>query len=725
MGQIQEKYCAYGVCLIGLAVGISSATAQETQGGQASQDQTPAEIEEVVIYGRQSPYYRLSETATKTDRDLLETPLSVTILNKNFLEDLRTETVSDAYAYTLGLSQSGVLANGFTLRGLPSDLQNIQVDGLPGLASRFGSPTTANIERIEVLKGPASVLYGLMEPGGLVNITTKRPSADRLTILSGTAQSYAGETSDFGDDLGGTITIDSTGPIGGNERFLYRLVASYENINSFRDGVTYKNIFIFPSLSYQFTDNILATVGLEYVKEEGDADDGLVAVNDDIDLTAPLDVRYQEDGDFDNDKGIVGFFRLDYDIGANTLFRVNARSVFHEDERRLFENNRVNDAADPFQSTLRRRDRHQLNKRQYHFLDTNLAHKFDTGPLRHSVLAGFNGGFERSDFERIRFGSSITPNISVFEPEFGVGVPVAETAGTDRITDRWNYGFYAQDVVDIGRYVTLMFGARYDRQIVDFKEQVSGFTDDQTTEAFLPQGGIVIKPTDFLSIYASYTESFSPNSVERRAADGSSFDPEEGNQIEIGAKATFLDERINATFAVFDIEKTNILERNTNGDWELLGELESKGFEFELQALPIQNWQFRMGYAYVDSIVSDSDTVELIGARNSFAPEHDFFIWSRYNFPNPVLGGVVGASLGVNFESTRFTDENRAAVATPVELPSYARADMGLYYETETFGLALNVENLFDQRYYTGGSRDTKIYPGDPRLITLSTRFKF
>lgn len=679
-------------------------------------------VELIVVTGHQTPYVRLSQTATKTGQDLFDTPLSVSILNQTFLEDLRSETLSDAYPYTLGLSQSGSNANSFSLRGLPSDLQNVQIDGLPGLASRFGSPTTANIERVEVLKGPASVLYGLMEPGGLINIVTRRPQAERADTLNLTLQSYASDTSGFGEDNGATLTWDSTGPLTSDERWLYRLIVSAEHIDSFRDGVGYDNLYIFPSLSWQLSADALITVGLEYANEEGDADDGLVAVNNDINLTAPINVRYQEDGDFDNDRGLVAFARLDYDLSADLRLRVNYRSVFHEDERKVFENNRVNDAANPLDATLRRRDRHQLNGREYHFVDANFAWNFNTGAIGHNLLAGLNGGFEQSDFERIRFGSAITPDISVFDPQAGTGIPSAITSGSDRITDLWNYGVYVQDMIEISEPVSIMIGARYDRQDVDYIEQVSGFTDEQSSESFLPQGGIVYRVTDRLSLYASYSQSFNPNSIERRAADGSSFDAEEGSQREIGLKASLWNERVNFTFAGFEIEKSNILERDTNGDWALIGALESRGVEAELQALPVENWQFRLGYAYVDSIVAQSPTAALVGARNAFAPVHDAFLWTRYNYPQTVMGGTVGVSLGLNYESGRVTN---ASAATQVALPAYTRVDTGVYFDTDRYRLALNIENLTDETYFTGGSNDTRLYPGDPRLVTLSLRVGF
>lgn len=694
----------------------------QPQARKAGPDQDEQQIlDTVIVTGEQVPYMRLSETATKTNLDLLDTPLSVTMLNKAFLEDLHSERLADAYPYTLGLSQSGTNANSFSLRGLSASLQNVQVDGLPGLASRFGSPTTANIERVEVVKGPASVLYGLMEPGGLVNIVTKKPEEEASNTLYLTTRSYAGNTSDFGDDTGASLTFDSTGSLTADSKWLYRLVASMETEDSFRDGVSYDNFYLFPSLTYRFSPDAEATFGLEYVKEEGDADDGLAAVNNDIDQTAPINVRYQEDGDFDNDQGLVAFARVNWDVSESTSLRLNVRSVFHEDERKLYENNRVIDATALEDAKLRRRDRHQLNKREYHFVDLNMSHEFDTGPVHHNLLAGINGGFERADYERIRFGSIISPNISILDPEFGVGQPAAITSGSDRITDYLNYGAYIQDVADLTDWLSIMAGGRYDRQDVDFTEQNTGVTNDQTSDVFLPQAGIVIRPNDLLSLYASYTESFNPNSVEKRDVNGNAFDPEMGEQTEAGIKATLFDERLNLTFAAFDIEKTNIIETNLDGELQLLGGLESQGAEFEMQALPLENWQIRFGYAYTDSVISESPNEALVGRRNAFAPVHDAFFWTRYNLPRQVWNGTVGASIGVNYESDRVTN---ASPSTQVELPGYTRLDLGFYYEVERYRVALSIENVTDETYYTGGTNDTRIFPGDPRLVVLSVKAK-
>ena len=680
-------------------------------------------IEKIVVFGSQESY--LNETvssATKTDASAFDIPLTVNIINDSFLKDLRAETLSDAYGYTTGLSESGINANSFTLRGLPANLQSVQVDGLPGLASRFGSPTTANIERVEILKGPASVLYGQLEPGGLINIISKRPSQTASVSLDVSLQSYATGVSGFIDDNGVTATLDATGALTADERLLYRFVASGEAIDSFRDDVQFRNYYFYPSITYLATDTASLTLGLEYLNEEGRADHGLVAINNDIDLTAPVNVRYQEPQDEDNDEGIVLFATLDWSIRPSLRLTANWRGVWHEDNRILFENNRVNDAPDPANATLRRRDRNQLNKRRYHFLDLNLRNEFDTGALRHEVLLGFNGGFERRDFERIRFGVNVAPHISVLNPVWGEGVPSSIRSGTDRITDLWNYGVYFLDVVHLGEHWVLTAGGRYEEQDVDFTEQRSGRKADQRTDAFVPMIGLVFKPSDSWSVYASYGESFDPNSVERTDVDNDPFEPEEGEQYEIGAKASFFDDRATWTFAYFDIEKTNIVERNLEGDYELLGALESRGIETELLALPIHNWQAKLGYAYVDAVVAHSPSETTRGNPMAFAPEHDLYLWTRYNFDRLVLGGQLGVSLGINYESERFT---HASLGDRVELPDYLRVDIGAYYETEHISVAFNFENLFDEKYFIGGSRDTRLYPGDPRKFTLSFTMNF
>lgn len=677
------------------------------------------EVEVVHVIGKQESYLNTAvSSATKGLSDPFDIPLTVNIINDVFLSDLRAKTLSDAYGYTTGLSQSGINANSFTLRGLPANLQSIQVNGLPGLASRFGSPTTANVERIEVLKGPASVLYGQLEPGGIVNISTKKPKVEQAINFEISAQTYDTDVSSLGEDNGFTTTLDATGALTANKNWLYRLIVSTDSINSYRDNVDQESYYVFPTLTYRISDISDVTFGIELVKENAKADQGLVALNNDINQTASINTRYQEDGDVDNDEAVVLFATYKGVINDNFDLTANWRSVWHEDNRILFENNRVNDDD----GTLRRRDRNQLNKREYHFIDINSRGNIDIGSTEHELILGLNTGFEKRDFERIRFGSSITPDIDVFNPVLAEGEPLAIQSGNDRVTDLFNYGIYLQDIIHFNEQWTVLAGIRYEKQFVDFIEQVSDEINDQITDAFVPSLGVVYKATDTLSLYASYGESFNPNSVEDTNVDGGSFDPEEGKQFEVGFKAFLFEEKANISIAYFDILQDNIVETNDNGDDELLGEVESSGVEVEFLAQPIDNWQIKAGYAYIDSIISKSPTETTEGNPTAFAPKNDFYLWTRYNATKTFKGWLTGVSLGINHESERFTSSD---TTTRVALPTYTTFDTAIYFEKEKYSIALNIENIFDKRYFDGGTRDTQLYPGEPRKISLTFSTQF
>lgn len=692
--------------------------------GNAQAQELKQNVDEVItVVGKQESYLNTAvSSATKGLSDPFDLPLTVNIINDVFLNDLRAQTLADAYGYTTGLSQSGVNANSFTLRGLPASLQSIQVNGLPGLASRFGSPTTANVERIEVLKGPASVLYGQLEPGGLVNITTKKPQAESAIQFDVSLQTYETDVSSAGNDNGVSTTFDATGALTDDERWLYRFIASGETKDSFRNDVSYENYYLFPTLTYRISDISDLTFGLEIVKENGTADQGLVAVNNDINQTASIDTHYQEKGDSDDDEATVLFATFNSELNENFDLTVNWRSVWHEDQRILFENNRVNDADEFTEATLRRRDRNQLNKREYHFIDANTRGTISVGNIEHNILAGINIGSEKRDFERIRFGSSITPDINISQPILNEGVPESIQTGSDRTTDLWNYGAYLQDTIHINDQWIVMAGLRYEKQDVDFIERTGDVTDSQQTDALVPMAGLVFKANESLSVYASYGESFNPNSVEDSDVNDDAFDPEEGEQFEVGFKAFMFDNKANISFSYFDITKDNIVERNENGDDELLGALESTGAEVELLAQPIDNWQIKAGYAYVDSTVVSSPDETVKGNPVAFAPKNDFYLWTRYNLTQTIKGWVTGASLGINHESERFTNSDSL---TRVALPSYTTVDAGIYFEQENFSVAFNIENIFDELYFDGGSRDTQLYPGEPRKLSLTLSTKF
>ena len=676
-----------------------------------SPQDSPSADDTIVVVGQQNSYLnpRVS-TATKTDIDPLDTPNTVNIINQQFLKDIRATSLADAYGYTTGLTRSGVNADSFTLRGMPADLNTIQVNGLPGLASRFGSPTTANIERVEILKGPASIMYGQVQPGGMINIITKKPQEEAAINYDIATRTYDTGVSGFGDDNGLTGTIDATGPLNSSKTWLYRMIISGKDADSYRNDVDQHNYYLFPTLTYRPSEITELTFGLELESEQRVADNGIAALNNDIHQVAPIDTHYQSADDTDEDKGTAAFASFKTALIDDFDLTIDWRSVWHEDTRDLYETRDINNVT----QTVSVRDRDQVNKREYHYLDVRTTGSVWTGNIEHQVLIGTNLGFEKKDFLRETYA---TTKLDFLNPQDPTGRNQKKYKQDHRITEYTNYGLYAQDTMYLNPSWTLMGGLRYTRQDVDFDYVSKSSSDTQTTDALVSQAGIVYKVLEGTSLYASYGESFNPNSVEKKDSHDKAFDPEKGRQYEVGTKTNIINEKTNLTVAYFDIKKSNVVDKNDAGNYQLLGEIRSKGIETEMLALPIDNWQIKLGYAYVDSQVAENPDPSIQGNRTPMTAYHDAYFWTKYNFPYEIAGGVVGTTLGANYESARYTSEDPS---DRVRLPSYVTVDIGVHYDIDQYRASLNVGNLFDKEYYVGGKDSHRLYTGAPRTITLS-----
>ena len=670
-------------------------------------------LEEIIVVGKQQSYFeKARKTAMKMEADDLETPFSLSVLNATMLEDLKANTLEDAYGYISGFSRSGTNANSFTIRGLSADLQNIQVDGLPGLVSRFGSPVTANIERVEVLKGPASVLYGWMDPGGMLNIVTKKPQAETYRSVDVTYQHFIDQ-----NEGGLEGSIDLTGPLNDDGTIMYRLVAGGETEDSFRNYVEEDTLYFYPSLAFQLSDKTRLDLQFEYTKEDRSGDDGLFVLNQDLSTIAPIETYYQEPGDSDNDKGYAFSLSLEHQASDNLTASFRWRSVFHEDERDLYESNAVRP-----DNTLRRRNRNQYNNRKYHFFDANVNYHID-GAIEQNILAGVNGGYEYRQYDRLAFDTR-GANVDIYDPVY-TGQILEDDPGNFRKWNLYNVGAYLFDRFTINEHLTLVAGVRFDYQEGDYEyyylDNDDTGEDETNTSSTNFNGGIVYRVNDRLSLYASYAQSFNPQTVATYDQHGDQLDPEQGEQFEAGVKLAALDGRLNLNAAWFDISKENVVENN--GDYnELVGKITSNGIEVNLQYQATDTLQFQGGYTYVDAEVAETFNEDALNNVPAFAPAHSAFLWMRYNYPREVLGGLLGASLGVRYESDRFTDEESSK---RVLLPEYTVVDAALYYERNRMKYAVNIANLTNKVYYTGGSNDYKIYPAEPLKISLSARIDF
>ena len=684
--------------------------------GNLSTSNIDEKLESVLIVGSQDSYYdQYSSTSMKGEFDDKESPYSTAVTNKTLINDIQALRLEDTFDYTTGVSKAGKGADSFTIRGFDVDLQNIQVNGMPGLINRFDSPSTRNIEKIEVVKGPASVLYGNMEAGGFLNIQTKLPQAENKITLETTYETYASSNSSFGSDSGYTLALDATGEV--KKDLYYRFIAVKEDLNSFRDDVEFDNIYIYPSLLWNISEQTSLLLAMEYGKEEGSADNGLAAINNDINKIASINTVYQEKNDFDNDEGTAIDINLQHNFLNDSVLNVSLRSVFHEDERKLFESNKVDDST----QTLIRRNRHQFNERDWHSLDTNYQFSAKTSNIVHNMTAGLAANYRKTDFDRKVFDKNLSPNISIYNPVHG------GTAGTDegnrRKTEYKSTAVYFQDKMDIGEDFVFVASARADRTKVEFDclrdEGASCKDNSDSSNNFVGSLGLVYKLNSLVSLYSSIGQSYDPITVEKVDKSGEGLDSEESKQIEFGAKFN-IDEQFSATTSIYKINKENVSEKVSGTTYyELAGEIESKGFEADIQWLPTKNWQIKTGYSYNKAEYVEGENKDL---KPSNTPKRTAFVFTRYNIPTKIYDGILGLSTGLSYRDKIYTSSSESK---RVELPSYTRWDMGVYYDKKDWSLSLNVENLTDKEYFESGKDDYRIYAAEPRKITFNFKKSF
>ena len=686
-----------------------------------------------------------TDTGTKTPTPQRDIPMSISVMNHAFLADLRAERLADVYQYITGLSfNDSSNLGGFSIRGFESssNLKNIMVDGMSGLASRFSTPPTANLERVEVLKGPAAILYGYMEPGGLVNMVTKKPQARQKTEIFTSLKSYATDISELGSDPGYTVMIDSTGPITADKRLRYRMIVEYEDIESFRRNRFQRNFYVMPSLMYAWSPDTSLTVGAEVLEEKRAADEGLVALLNRTDTLPSFDVVYQNKDDWQSDSGLVFSANFKHRFSNNWLLNVNARRVLHSDSSHLLRSQTVVARTPITDSFVTRRVRIQENERNYAYLDATLQGELETGKIKHRLLLGVTAGQDQNLFEQIAIGTGTTAslNVNVYNPVLGAAYP-SLPLGTIR-DQRFNtQGFYGQLQTNLTSKLKSVVSLRHDRQDVDFKQERPTLLDGSDSSATVPSFGLVYQPSDQMSFYASYAESFHPviNSFSQEDINGVSgkWDPELADQVEVGLKFDFPNQGLTLTAAVFEINKSNITEdtglstpANTPGVtyWVVVGNIKSQGGEIDLQYRPRPHIQFRAGYAYTDAAISGSRTVANIGAPARNVPVHSANFWARYNFANGALKGL-GVGTGIVYQSERLGVTTNDP-ALQFRMSGYYKADTALYYNWRNYSFSLNVKNVLDKRYIPGGGTGTtagnvRIQPGEPRQVLASVRVTF
>ena len=729
--------------LVPLALVSSGLQAQET----LPKDDT---LQEVTVTAKIDTYTAHDTSiGSKFPVNVMDVPATVQVLNQSFIADKLAVSLEDLYPYVVGMTREGPAAAGFTLRGYTNSatntlINNLTTDGLPGGASRFGSPTTANVERVEVLKGPGSVLYGSMNPGGLINIVTKSPSAKQVNRASFSAGDYAGNQGKAGTGFQGMF--DSTGPIDPEQHWLYRFIGSYEDAPAWRQFDFARNYYVFPSLTRRFGENTEVTVKAEFHRERRFAiqDQALVAPGNLV-ANVPSDhsIVYQDPQNEAFDRGNVYNLTAKHHFENGWTANLNYRNVSHADGRRILENRSINVAVPLSNSTITQRLRDTYNTRDYAYYDLNAYREFGPDSFKNTLLLGVSDGFETHRFTRYIFQNVIGAPISVYNPVHGlVTYPTVNATTGARptqiaISKYYNFGIYVSDQIKFGEHWVASLGLRREKYRTLYFDEAVLLNGNQINpgqrnnpESTVPSFGLVFQPSGSLSLYASYAESFKPTPPNSVAFGAPLPPPEKANQKEIGVKANLFDRRMEVLLSLYDIQRTDVVEPVPNVFDPVTGiqvyralSNKSQGVELSINLQPVENWQTQIGFTYDDAHVTNSAATNLLNAKLANAPRESGNLWTRYNVPSGSLKGF-GAGLGIVYTGDRnaVVDNRSPQMLT---IPSNVRADIALYYRWRNYDFALNVNNVTDKSYIAGGDAPTDLVPGAPRKISALVNVKF
>ncbi|OPG73564.1 TonB-dependent siderophore receptor [Pseudomonas ogarae] len=645
-----------------------------------------------------------ASTASKSDVPIKEEAQSINVVTQQTLADYQVRSLNDAMKFVSGVSQGNTLGgsrDSLVKRGFgTNDDGSILRDGV---RSNLGHNFSATTERVEVLKGPASMLYGALEPGGLVNVISKKPEYTQSTTLSGSAYSEGG----------GTMALDTTGPLG-DTGLAYRLIAERGHEDYWRNYGVNESTLVAPSLAWT-GERASLNLSYEYNEYSNPFDRGTVFTDG-----HPADIDYNKrlDEPWAKSVGIreTATARFEYELSEAWKTRVtygwnNDRYSLSIAQPRL--SNGV------FQRAAN--GAHYDDETRYASWD--FMGKQELFGQRHDLLIGVDNQVSdqfRGKTYRGAYQSGFDPAAPVYG---GLGEPSRVNASQSDLSNKLtSSSVYLKDNWHLDDRWILVVGGRYQHYDQYSDQGLGGDYDvnrDDNGDAFVPFLGLVYKATETLSLYGNYSRSFKPNDVV--AEDRQTFDPEEGRSYEVGAKYDPLP-GLNINLALFDIVKKNVVTV-TDDIAQAAGKVGSQGLELDITGRLADRWDLIGTYAYTHTEILDDPADE--GHRLANAPKHTASLYLSHHLNVPAEFGAWHAGAGA-----RYVGERAANNANEFWLSSYTVADAFLRWESPVLGhktsLQLNVDNLFDKQYYPSSTgSELQVSVGEPRTARLSASVTF
>lgn len=663
-----------------------------------AQGNAPTQIIEITGRAERNPFAETSFSVTGTQADILDIPQSVSAVTKEVIREQGLLRLNDVAPYVAGVNEFSVYDD-LTIRGFRS-YDDRRVNGLRTYNNFWKQPFVAHLERVEVVKGPSSALFGDASPGGTVNLVTKKPLRQQRREVE---LRVGSEKERYG-------AVDLTGPLSADGRVLYRMNAAVEDSESFRNQFFHKGWLLAPSLSWLATDDTRVNLDIVLADDRSVLDRGQPNIDGAGRLgLVPIEIMVTQPGD--------RLDTVDRSLALNLEHRLSERwtlsaALMRYRYREKLQEHGLNYYVTPSVIDLYATDRDSR-------ADTSNAAvravgRFETGPVAHELVLGGDAA-RRKEFQ----ADGYTDNDTV--GRFDLLAPVYQARDFSSYTYiRGEYGgrldtqaLFVHDTLSLGPW-QLLVGLRHQRyEITPLGE------GKQTSTITLPRVGLVRKFGEDRSVYATYVEGFQPPDTYANAPGrGGPFKPEDSHLFEVGYKQRAFDGRVLFTASAYEIVKDNVIVYAgfVNGEdlYRQRGRERARGLELEASGRVAERLTVLANVAYNDARIVREEDPALVGAVKENAPRWAATLFARYD-----LGGGFGVGAGITHVGDRETFER------PLQLPAYTVGNVALYWKGDDVDLQLKVDNVSDEVHWTGGYNYGRVFPGSPRRVRLSAAYRF
>lgn len=739
--------------LVTIQTFVGAAQSTNLPPAASSDTNSPAQLPDVVVTGQGKPAAGnvVDITTLKLPTTLHETPRSVSVIEADRIREQNFRTPVDTFFYTPGVFANSTASGGyhFIARGFRMSPDETRIDGFTGFYVGGGqSPQMLyGVERIIALRGPAGLLYGAQAlPGGMLNIITKKPAEAQLTQIDLNSSTYAGNGLDFGDRFSLGAELDSTGPLTKDGRVLYRAIIAGDDSEQYTADVLNQTRYYSGALTFKLDadGNHTFTPLVQYAHNKRPAGaamvispstslntaDGLSGPINTSDLS-PLSVNLYEGGRTD-DMLVAGF---DLRSKLTEAFTLNTGYRFINYETDINQwTPQVNTGPQRTQlttaNTVSRVQAKSDADRYSHNFDVNGLYEFEPADWwKNLVQAGINGRQYHSE-SRTATGPLGTPQSPVNIYTGVAAAPVADVStgwGATALDNDFYWNTYVQNqAAFLDERWVLTLGLGYGQQ---------HFNDAPTRKGDVtPNAALLFNATKQLGFYASYATSYQPADPALQDFNGNTggFDPQTGVNYEVGVKYDLPSNRASMAVALFQTERDNVIAQDTsfgpvNGNGQPYyiqqGGQSARGVELSSEVRLLDNWRVIGTFAYIDASYESATFAEPVAKT----PEFSWSLFTRFDITSGPLKNL-GASLGVVWQDQRLSGNGARTAASPdpLMLPSFYRVDAGLFYRiNKNMDVALNVQNLLDEKIFVDGTTGANLQITAPRTISLRVGYRF